>query len=1299
MFARSFGFLALVFLVLGTGWTLWADVRDDASFFSPAEVKKANLEIRHLKDTHRRDLVVETFRSVPPNRSAQVRGMSKDQRDKFFADWGRDRGRQTALDDIHVLICKDPPHIQVTVGEKTQKAGITTADRDRIRDIFVNRFREKEFDRGLQEALAFLRGKWDANLPGFPPPVANQVTDQGEFFSPGAILKANAEIKDLQKKFQKDIFWETFKTVPPSKAKMVETMGPDARKKFFAEWMQERIKDSKKDGIFVLICREPTNLQVGVGPQAQKKDFTLADRDQLSEALLKQFRSRNFDQGLADGIASIRRSLETNTGPTSRSPLANEIVDHGSFFSDQAKTQATSRLKNLNLRFKNDVILETFATLPPSLAANGANLSPDDKKRVFSQWMQTRMTQSQKDGIHVLICKDPAHLEVAVGEQTRKKTFTLADRDKLRDLLVNRFQAKKYDEGLTEAVSLIAETVEDRLTPPPPVAIANQVRDQGGLLGSRDLESCNTLLKEIQTRWKQDVIVETFAAVPRAQSKEFGALDPMGKVKFLANWQKKRLAESKIDGIHILMLKQPALVVVGTGENTGKKAFGPEDATALEKRLTTLLGGPNFAMAGVLAGLYDTLDKKLSPGFSPQVVGEVRDWSNQLSKEGVNRANEILKSLKSDQQKTITIEIFPSGLPGEAKKLVAMDFSGRETYLENLVKSRQNPGSPSDLTIALCREPRIVGVYDNTTRPVLSGDERKGLVDSLSTLVREDKWDAALKQSVDYVQGTIAAPKVRDAGAVFSPEAIQSASQIIKLIRRDQGTPLIVTTFPGEIPTVPPTGAGIHLMIRKEPPQTRVTIEGVSPPYLFSLKDGDALKEKVQKLLDEKRYDDALADGALFVLETLKTNKANGPKTVPSNPAPEKAKDQSIASKIDEVKDQAIRTMEQDVNIPIWKLVLYLGGGFLGLWVLFGILRALFGGGGKSPPSVRGPGRGGPDVPQAFGQVPPQGPPGGGWNQPGSGNLPQGSSGLPPLPPQGPRPGYGGPGGAGYPPGQNPGNPPYGAGPQPGGWNQPGAYPGNNPPYGGGYPPQQQGGGGFMRSVLGGMLGGAAGGWIYDSMRGSGGQTHWGGSVAHGSETLPNAGRGSQQSTTGGDFGTSTTGGGDWSASASGASTTGGDFGAPQTGGGGDWSSGSSSSGGDFGATPQRDESQAWGSSAGGDFGSGTQSAGGDWASNQAAPGSWDAQNSPSQSSSSFGGDYGNDGSSGGGYETEVPPPESQSGSSWGDSPAQETWAPESTDSGYSGGADFGSGPSDGGGGDFGGGGDSGGSSGGGGDF
>src|SRR5947209_20630280 len=81
-----------------------------------------------------------------------------------------------------------------------------------------------------------------------------QVKDDAGFFSADAVSKANAAIKEIKSTYKKDMQVETFKAIPTNLAAKAKTEGA----KFFDAWAQNRAVTLKVDGVYVLICKEPT---------------------------------------------------------------------------------------------------------------------------------------------------------------------------------------------------------------------------------------------------------------------------------------------------------------------------------------------------------------------------------------------------------------------------------------------------------------------------------------------------------------------------------------------------------------------------------------------------------------------------------------------------------------------------------------------------------------------------------------------------------------------------------------------------------------------------------------------------------------------------------------------------------------------------------------------------------------------------------------------------------------------------------------------------------------------------------
>src|SRR5947208_16904020 len=80
------------------------------------------------------------------------------------------------------------------------------------------------------------------------------VLDGADFFKPETIDKADAVIRRIKEATGKDLMVETYATIP-------EVMHPDYERKgregFYQDWMAQRARALKVDGVSILITRNP----------------------------------------------------------------------------------------------------------------------------------------------------------------------------------------------------------------------------------------------------------------------------------------------------------------------------------------------------------------------------------------------------------------------------------------------------------------------------------------------------------------------------------------------------------------------------------------------------------------------------------------------------------------------------------------------------------------------------------------------------------------------------------------------------------------------------------------------------------------------------------------------------------------------------------------------------------------------------------------------------------------------------------------------------------------------------------
>ena len=141
------------------------------------------------------------------------------------------------------------------------------------------------------------------------------------------------------------------------------------------------------------------------------------------------------------------------------------VRDSGDFFSEAAIKEATRKISAIETQFKKDLVVETFPDIPEEIQ-RGVDLS--DKRalnKMFEQWTVKEAKQSRVNGIYILISKEPAHLQIVVGNDTQNKALTSKDREKLSGIMLSKLRAKKNDEALLECVQFVSTTMAGHVQP------------------------------------------------------------------------------------------------------------------------------------------------------------------------------------------------------------------------------------------------------------------------------------------------------------------------------------------------------------------------------------------------------------------------------------------------------------------------------------------------------------------------------------------------------------------------------------------------------------------------------------------------------------------------------------------------------------------------------------------------------------------------------------------------------------------------------------------------------------------
>jgi hypothetical protein len=133
-----------------------------------------------------------------------------------------------------------------------------------------------------------------------------KVQDEGDFFTPETLKKAAATIARIKERFQKDVFLETLKTIPPSWRGKYD---PKDRQDFFRKLLSARAEQKNLDGVYILLCRRPRWFQIGADRLTEKKSFSKVMQDRVRKVLEERFAKEDYDKGLLELLAIVEQAL------------------------------------------------------------------------------------------------------------------------------------------------------------------------------------------------------------------------------------------------------------------------------------------------------------------------------------------------------------------------------------------------------------------------------------------------------------------------------------------------------------------------------------------------------------------------------------------------------------------------------------------------------------------------------------------------------------------------------------------------------------------------------------------------------------------------------------------------------------------------------------------------------------------------------------------------------------------------------------------------------------------------------
>jgi hypothetical protein len=154
---------SLIFALAFTGRAIAVapEIKDGGKFFSADAVKKADKQIREIARKYDRDLLIETFATIPGEQAERVKALSPEERAKFFRNWATDRAEIAVVHGVYILVCKEPAFLEIIITKRGHSAFDPPAFA-KLRELLLKAFRDKHYDEGLQSAVEFVRERFAA---------------------------------------------------------------------------------------------------------------------------------------------------------------------------------------------------------------------------------------------------------------------------------------------------------------------------------------------------------------------------------------------------------------------------------------------------------------------------------------------------------------------------------------------------------------------------------------------------------------------------------------------------------------------------------------------------------------------------------------------------------------------------------------------------------------------------------------------------------------------------------------------------------------------------------------------------------------------------------------------------------------------------------------------------------------------------------------------------------------------------------------------------------------------------------
>jgi hypothetical protein len=115
-------------------------------------------------------------------------------------------------------------------------------------------------------------------------------------------------------------------------------------------------------------------------------------------------------------------------------------------------------------------------------------------------------------------------------------------------------------------------------------------RDEGEFFNEDTLKTAAERVKQLEEKYGVPVVIETYKAIPEERAKGVDLLDVQAREKFFGDWAQDLLQQAKLDGVGVLICKQPARLHIALGEKTRQTTVTARDRRGLVSMLAVRIG-------------------------------------------------------------------------------------------------------------------------------------------------------------------------------------------------------------------------------------------------------------------------------------------------------------------------------------------------------------------------------------------------------------------------------------------------------------------------------------------------------------------------------------------------------------------------------------------------------------------------------------------------------------------------------------------------------------------------------------